>query len=152
MTKHVRAIGIAAVFLVGCAVGGASARFVVPPANAQQHATLTKWEYFCINEVHAENITPKANQLGAQYWELVAAAGPPRSELWCFKRPALGGYAPLSDSTNPITVSSRRLSLARLQRERPHAVIIDVTSKGELPWQRGTHSPEALQPWPMTHC
>lgn len=36
----------------------------------------------------------------------------------------------------PITVCSRRLSRARLQREHPGALIIDVTSKGELPWQR----------------
>jgi len=94
MIKHIRSVAIGAVFLAGCAVAGVTSRFVVPPANAQQQATLTKWEYFCINEVHAENITPRANQLGAQYWELVTAAGPPGSEVWCFKRPALGGYAP----------------------------------------------------------
>jgi len=38
MTKR---IGVAAVFLVGCAVGGASSQLVVPKASAQQAAVLT---------------------------------------------------------------------------------------------------------------
>jgi hypothetical protein len=37
MTKR---IGIAAVFLVGCAVGGGAGQLVVPKATAQQAATL----------------------------------------------------------------------------------------------------------------
>ena len=92
MTKHVRAIGIAAVFLVGCAVGGASARFVVPPANAQQHAGgFTTWEYFCFETDDLDDVGPKANQAGREGWEL-AAAGPNASmgnttQIWCFKRP-----------------------------------------------------------------
>ena len=96
MTKHVRAIGIAAVFLVGCAVGGASARFVVPPANAQQQATLTKWEYHCFDdeETHAADLVPKMNQLGAQGWDFAGVKKGGMYEVWCFKRPAMGGYPP----------------------------------------------------------
>ena len=76
---------MAAVFLVGCAVGGASARFVVPPASAQQAATLTKWEYTCVTSQGL--ITPEqANPLGAQGWELAVVEIP---GLWCFKRPKL---------------------------------------------------------------
>jgi hypothetical protein len=45
MTK--RTVGVAAVFLVGCAAGGVSSQLVVPGANTQQAATLTRWEYRC---------------------------------------------------------------------------------------------------------
>jgi hypothetical protein len=83
MTKR---IGIVAVFLAGCAVGGASAQLVVPQANAQQAATLTKWEYYCVSMDFRDSMTP-ANKLGAEGWEMVtydAGAG-----LGCFKRPKL---------------------------------------------------------------
>jgi hypothetical protein len=79
-------IGIVAVFLAGCAVGGASAQLVVPKANAQQAATLTKWEYYCVS-MRFQDPTPTANKAGAEGWELVnydAGAG-----LGCFKRPKL---------------------------------------------------------------
>jgi uncharacterized lipoprotein YajG len=54
--SKIRGLSVAAVFLAGCAVGGASARFVVPPANAQQAATLTKWEYSCFHQVMALDV------------------------------------------------------------------------------------------------
>jgi hypothetical protein len=83
MTKR---IGIVAVFLAGCAVGGASAQLVVPKANAQQAATLTKWEYHCVGMDFRDATTP-ANKLGVEGWEMVnydAGAG-----LGCFKRAKL---------------------------------------------------------------
>ena len=89
MTKHIKPFAIAAVFLVGCAVGGASARFVVPPANAQQQARLTKWEYFCVSESGARDLTAKSNRAGSKGWEMVGgvAGGNYGYEVWCFKRP-----------------------------------------------------------------
>jgi hypothetical protein len=86
MTK-LRGVGVGLVFLVGCAVGGAASRFAVPPASAQQAATGTRWEYFCFDPVgnpRADQVAPKANQAGAEGWELVAV-GP--NDNWCFKRP-----------------------------------------------------------------
>ena len=90
MTKHIKPIAIAAVFLVGCAVGGASARFVVPPANAQQQATLTKWEYTCFSSDpnRLKEMTVKANAAGLEGWEMVGRGGGAYAyDLWCFKRP-----------------------------------------------------------------
>ena len=88
MTKHVRAIGIAAVFLVGCAVGGASARFVVPPANAQQAAGIQRWEYFCFSHDYnePEEVQQKANAAGTDGWEIatVAGGGAGTNDVWCF--------------------------------------------------------------------
>jgi len=81
-------LAIALVFLTGCAVGGASARFVVPPASAQQAATLTKWEYMCVNEDGVDAVQTMAQKAGAQGWEL-AGIGSAESTLLCFKRPKL---------------------------------------------------------------
>lgn len=79
---------VGAVFLVGCAVGGASSQLVLPKASAQQAATLHQWEYYCIqandDEVHAV-----ANKLGTQAWELAASGTHPHQPMWCFKRPKL---------------------------------------------------------------
>jgi len=95
MTK-LRSLGVAAVFLTGCAVGGASARFVVPPASAQQPPPgATRWEYFC-EDVPSDAVAQmnSANTWGAQYWELAqwVESTPPsislsHSRTWCFKRP-----------------------------------------------------------------
>jgi hypothetical protein len=78
-----RTLGVAAVFLVGCAVGGASSQIVVSKVNAQQAVTLTKWQYHCEQENGANQSTQLANKLGAQAWELVGSNG---SNVWCFKR------------------------------------------------------------------
>jgi hypothetical protein len=83
---NIRSLGISVVFVAGCAVGGASARFVVPPASAQQAATLTKWEYLCPS-MPFKAVSEPANKAGAEGWELVnydANAG-----IGCFKRPKL---------------------------------------------------------------
>lgn len=94
MTKQ-RGVIAALVFLVGCAVGGTSARLVVPVANAQQAAALPVWEHLCTRVVvdgwsRAEDLTKVPNDLGAQRWEL---AGQDRNEsdiaTLCFKRQKL---------------------------------------------------------------
>lgn len=87
MTKR---IGIAAVFLVGCAVGGGASHLVVPRASAQQAATLTKWEYKCVSAAGEDAVQEIAAQLGPQAWELAAAAAKTSNQpVWCFKRPKM---------------------------------------------------------------
>jgi hypothetical protein len=82
-----RSVGIGLVFLVGCAVGGAASRFVVPPASAQQAATQTRWEYFCFfNNERPEAVAESANRAGSQGWEMVTS-GSQFTTTWCFKRP-----------------------------------------------------------------
>jgi hypothetical protein len=81
-----RQIGIGLVFLVGCAVGGASSRFVVPPVSAEQAASLTKWEYICYWKNSLEEVVDRANQLGAEGWEMTAAGGATGPVTFCFKR------------------------------------------------------------------
>jgi hypothetical protein len=88
MTK-LRGLVIGVVFLVGCAVGGAAGRFVVPSASAQQAATLTKWEYLCFDEGEGQQVAVKATQAGGQGWEMVTVGGRPQNWTWCFKRPRL---------------------------------------------------------------
>jgi hypothetical protein len=83
MTKRIM---VAAVFLVGCAVGGGAGAFVVPQATAQQAATLTKWEYTCFAGNSGKEIIAHSNQLGAQGWEMAAADGSTADTKWCFKR------------------------------------------------------------------
>jgi hypothetical protein len=79
-------LGIAMVFVAGCAVGGASARLVVPLANAQQATTLPKWEYFC-PAMRFDAVTEPANKAGVEGWELVNYD--PGAGIGCFKRPKL---------------------------------------------------------------
>lgn len=63
----------------------------MPPARAG--ISPTHWEYICV--AAAENVTDTANRLGAEGWELAAAAGMGWKEkfaandrmIWCFKRP-----------------------------------------------------------------
>jgi hypothetical protein len=83
---NVRGFGVAAVFLVGCAVGGVSSQLVVPRASAQQAATLPKWEYYCGLRPSFDGpaAATEANKLGAESWELASALD---HGGWCFKRP-----------------------------------------------------------------
>jgi hypothetical protein len=78
-----RTLGVAAVFLVGCAVGGVSSQLVVPNASAQATAR-TKWEYTCV--LPHEKVTAVTNRLGADGWELVTTS---TSNVYCFKRAKL---------------------------------------------------------------
>ncbi len=88
--NKLKGFGVALVFLAGCAVGGASSRFMVPPASAQQAATLTKWEYSCITAEYKEDVAGPANKLGAQGFELAGTVAYTTGlNTWCFKRPKL---------------------------------------------------------------
>jgi hypothetical protein len=83
-----RTLGVAAVFLAGCAVGGVSSQLAVPKASAQQ-AALTKWEYFCA-ESSPSDITGTAAKVGAQGWEMSGLASFPSGVMVpCFKRPKM---------------------------------------------------------------
>jgi hypothetical protein len=82
MTKR---IGIAAVFLVGCAVGGGASQLVVPKASAQQAATLTKWEYACTQPGSLDELLSDAKAHGSQSWEMVGLT----NSTVCFKRPKM---------------------------------------------------------------
>lgn len=79
---------VGAVFLVGCAVGGASSQLVVPKASAQQAAALPRWENTCFsfNDVDSvDGLITEMNRLGAQRWEYAGGG----DVIHCFKRPKL---------------------------------------------------------------
>jgi hypothetical protein len=80
----IRVLGVMAVFGLGVGIGCAGAPLVVPRASAQQAARLTKWEYYCIDTMHA----PALNQYGAQGWELAATTVEPSNgtKAVCLKR------------------------------------------------------------------
>jgi hypothetical protein len=88
-----RSAVIGMVFLLGCAVGGASSRLAVPQARAG--ANPTRWEYHCIDGT--AELVPNSNKMGEQGWEMVAGAGAGSSSkllsnnefVWCFKRAVL---------------------------------------------------------------
>ena len=86
MTKR---IGVVAVFLVGCAVGGVSSQLVVPKASAQQAATLHQWEYMCRADIAIEEMQAFANRAGGQGWELATSTIGGGMAYPCFKRPKL---------------------------------------------------------------
>ena len=91
---NVRGIGVAAVFLVGCAVGGVSSQLAVPKATAQQAAKLTTWEYRCESPgTNEEAPAEMANRFGAVGFELATVrpgSGLGRAlDLYCFKRPKM---------------------------------------------------------------
>jgi len=87
--SKLRNLGVAAVFLAGCAVGGASSRFVVPPASAQQATTLTKWDYVCFEALGMKSSEKRANAAGAEGWEMVGSLSLGENSGWCFKRPRM---------------------------------------------------------------
>jgi hypothetical protein len=78
--KALRVLGISCVFVVGCAVGGAASRFVVPPANAQ--VVSPRWQHFCFEENDVDRTQQKASRAGMEGWEMVAG----QYFTWCFKR------------------------------------------------------------------
>jgi hypothetical protein len=86
MTKRV---GIAAVLLAGCAVGGFSSQIAVPKASAQQAATLTKWEHHCVRAGGFDDFSTQTQTTGVEGWEMVNFAT--EGSFWgaCFKRPKL---------------------------------------------------------------
>lgn len=85
MTK--RNLGVAGVFLLGCATGGASSQLMMPPAHAQVLA-VNSWEHSCTMG-NSNELAPDANKLGSDGWEMVGLshiAGSPSFQV-CFKRP-----------------------------------------------------------------
>jgi len=82
---------VAAVFLVGCAVGGVSSQLVVPKASAQQADQLPQWQITCVSvgamsgSGTANNIVEAGTRLGMQRWEPVGGT----DAVWCFKRPKM---------------------------------------------------------------
>lgn len=86
----IKRIGVVAVFLVGCAVGGGAGQFAVPRASAQQTETLHSWENTCWSGDSRQTNVAAAN-FGAASWELVSMAyGPGDERTLCFKRPHWG--------------------------------------------------------------
>jgi hypothetical protein len=82
-------IVVVAVFLMGCAVGGVSSQLMVPKANAQQAATLTRWEFRCITR-DPEDIATVASAFGDQSWDMAGLTGSPSGDVVaCFKRPKM---------------------------------------------------------------
>ncbi len=82
-----RSLGVAAVFLLGCAVGGASSQLVVPKASAQQASTLTKWEHLCIHSDSWDQFKGALKDAGENRFELATSDLP--NYMACFKRPKL---------------------------------------------------------------
>jgi hypothetical protein len=88
MTKR---IGIAAVFFVGCAVGGASSQLMVPRARAEQDAVVARWEYKCVGTPD-HGVMEVSNRLGAEGWEMTTVRARvvlDGGDLYCFKRPKM---------------------------------------------------------------
>ena len=77
---------MALAFGIGCGAGATASQLVVPPASAQQAAMAPRWEYVCDDGREfgsAEQVTKRANQLGAQHWEMVGMVG----AAFCYQRP-----------------------------------------------------------------
>ncbi len=78
---------LSVVFIVGCVAGAAAKPFVVPQANAQQAASMQKWEYFCFDKRGDEVVAEAANRAGRQGWEMAGQGNDgPYASTWCFKR------------------------------------------------------------------
>jgi hypothetical protein len=86
---NIRGFAVAAVFLVGCAVGGVSSQLVVPRASAQQGATMTRWEYLCPRSIDHDVWPTEVNRAGAQGWELTTSQLSQGTIYACFKRPKM---------------------------------------------------------------
>jgi hypothetical protein len=79
----------AAVFLVGCAVGGVSSQLVVPKASAQQAANFPRWEHHCVQPAW-DDMNRVSTKFGAEGWEQFIADGIGDGNiLMCFKRPKM---------------------------------------------------------------
>lgn len=84
MSGLILGLSLSAAYILGCATSQ-----VVPGATAQPPPPgVQTWAYECTDGYNAGTITERANALGAQGWEMVAAVGSERVRgLWCFKRP-----------------------------------------------------------------
>jgi hypothetical protein len=90
MSRFPRSLVGPAVFILGCATGGAASRYVGTAAAAAP-AGVTRWSYACFKDDDVKSIQERASQAGETGWELVAsslAGGHDMSSpIWCFKRP-----------------------------------------------------------------
>jgi hypothetical protein len=75
---------VAAAFLLGCAAGATAGALGVPPAAAQN---VPRWDHYCVTAWGPEEVTATASRMGADGWEMVAAATTNVRAIWCFKRP-----------------------------------------------------------------
>ena len=82
-------LSLALAYILGCVTSPmaspspAVAQYA-PPATS---GTGQAWAYHCVEGYNAETLNQVANDLGAQGWEMVAAAGGGRLRgSWCFKR------------------------------------------------------------------
>lgn len=87
-------LSISIAYLIGCATArlteepSARAQYAPPPQHGPAGPPVRAWAYVCTEGYNAETITQRANDLGAQGWEMVAAANARHAPgLWCFKRP-----------------------------------------------------------------
>ena len=89
MKTITRAGWVLCVFLVGCAVGGAS-HIVVSSATADS-AGAPKWSYKCLLGSPTPALIKKSNRMGSRGWEMVAGVAYDVNVgdqvAWCFKRP-----------------------------------------------------------------
>jgi hypothetical protein len=91
--RPTRSLLVAAVFLIGCATGGAASQYVAS-ANAQAPTGTpgtTQWAYYCLTNAPIDDLEVLANAAGREGWELAASAlsggSGTSSPVWCFKRP-----------------------------------------------------------------
>lgn len=78
-------LSLAVAYVVGCATARVAP---TPMAVAQAPVGMSRWEYFCTDGYNADTIMQRANQAGAEGWEMVGGVGSTRVPgLWCFKRP-----------------------------------------------------------------
>jgi hypothetical protein len=90
MSRFSRSLVGFAMFILGCATGGAASRYV-ETASAAPPPGATPWSYRCFQDDSPESIQERANGLGIKGWELASSAlsggANMSSPIWCFKRP-----------------------------------------------------------------
>jgi hypothetical protein len=90
MKQRKTALSLLVAFAVGCGASQLGSQLVVKPARAG--TSPTRWEYDCRRI--DDGVTDLANKMGAQGWEMTAAAGAgwgngllaDHTMVWCFKR------------------------------------------------------------------
>ena len=92
MSTRKTTVSLLIAFAVGCGAAQVAPQLIVAPARAG--TSPTRWEYDC--RQGEDGVTDMANKLGAQGWELTAAAGAGAGigglsthgemMIWCFKR------------------------------------------------------------------
>ena len=80
-----------ALFILGCATGGAASRYVGTANAAPPPEGTPRWSYTCFKSDNVRRIQDEANRAGDAGWELAASAlsggSDMSSPIWCFKRP-----------------------------------------------------------------